>query len=217
MNRVTVLMVVSCLGMTGFAGPARAGLCGTGDPNEDHDLAIGQDGTAAHKIVLMDDPGFCHLTGQPIYLQPGDGLNEGFYVHQFPGWDSTAGVPFPLMQGHELTLNRIVSTNSGFDMFDPFLGIPIVETDGSSFLFPWKGQLEHEDIFYRVDATLANPGDSFTVRFQLTDPSGLDSSSDQFTMNFIVAPEPATAVLGILGAFALLRRRSRSWVLKRMR
>ena len=209
MNRVIALMVVSYWGMTGFANPARAGLCGTGDPNQDHDFQIGQDGTATHKIVLMDEPGFCHLLGQPIELQPGDGLNDGYYVHQFPGWDATAGVPFPLMEGHQLTLNRIHSTNAGFDMLDPFLGTPILQTDGSSFEFPWNGQLEHEDVFYRVDANFASPGDIFMVSMQLTDPSGLDSASDPFTLNFVVTPEPATAVLGLFAGLMLLRRRSR--------
>jgi hypothetical protein len=198
------------LAATSLPGSVKAGLCGTGDPNEDHDFQIGQDGTAAHKIVLMDDKGFCHLTGQPIELQPGDGLNDGFYVHQFPGWDATAGVPFPLMAGHELTLNRIHSTNDGFDMLDPFLGTPILESDGTAFQFPWNGQLEHEDVFYRVDANFAHPGDTFLVTMQLTDPSGLHSSSELFTLNFEVMPEPSTAMFAVLGLAILLRRRSGS-------
>ena len=209
MNRVSVL-AVALLTATVCSGTVRAGLCGTGDPNEDHDLIIGQDGTAAHKIVLMDDKGFCHLTGQPVELQPGDGLNDGYYVHQFPGWDSTAGEPFPLLEGHQLTLNQIHSTNPGFDMLDPFLGTSILGSDGATFEFPWNGELDHEDIFYRVNANSAHPGDTFMVTFQLTDPSGLNSSSDLFTLNFEVTPEPSTAILAGLGLTILLRRRSRS-------
>lgn len=200
MQRSRTWIPTLVLGWLCVAAPALAG-------EEDIDLLLGQDGSPQHKLVVSDPEGHHFLTGELIELYPGNGLNDGFYVEQFPGWSAKEGVPNPLLEGNQITLNRVSSTNIAFDMLDPFTGTPILGADGDSFLFPFGGGLGHEDVFYRADAALVNIGDQFTVTFQLTDPSGLEAASDLFTLSFLVVPEPATLSLLAMGAIAMTRRK----------
>lgn len=48
---------------------------------------------------------------------------------------------------------------------------------------------------------------SYTAQFKLTDESGTFGDSGVFEYRFTVVPEPSTALLGVVGMLALLRRR----------
>lgn len=191
-----VIPVVLTLGLAGVSAPASAG-------EEDIDLLLGQDGSPQHKLVVTDPAGHHFLSGELIELSPGDGLNDGYFVREFPGWSAEDGFPDPLLDGHELTLNRISSTNAAFDMLDPFTGTPILGADSDSFLFPFAGGPGHEDLFYRADGTRVNVGEKFSVNLELTDPSRLQTASDPFVLSFVIVPDPATLILLCIVAFTL--------------
>jgi len=191
-----VMLASACLTATAYAG------------GQDIDMLLGQDGSPQHKLVVTDPEGRHFLTGELIELAPGDGLNDGYYVSQFPGWSAKEGVPNPLLDGNQITLNRISSTSNAFDMLDPFTGTPILGADGDAFPFPFGGGLGHEDVFYRADAALVTIGDQFTVTFQLTDPSGLEAASDPFTLSFMIVPEPLSFASFSAGFFLVLRRKT---------
>ncbi len=206
-RRIEFIVLLITVSAPALTQPALAG-------EEDIDFLLGQDGSAQHQLVISDPDGHHFLSGEQILLFPGDGLNDGYFVSEFPGWSAKEGIPAPLLAGHELTLNRLGASTTAFDMLDPFTGTPILGTDGESFLFPFAGGLGHEDVFYRADGSQVHAGDSFTVWFQLTDPSGLELASQPFALGFLVAPEPTTGFLLAFMSGLVLRRRPSERALK---
>jgi len=182
---------------------ARAG----GEGHSDWEVA--QDGSALHTLLILGDPKI--LGGEErIELLPGEGNFDGLFVNQEPGWESIeADEPpdaFMLLPGSNPSLKRI-SFDAGFGMYDPFSGLPILESNGSTFAFGAAPDGHfHLDLIYAGNGPI---GTLYSATFQLVDPSGLQSDSAPFTLGFVVIPEPTTLALVFLGVTAKMRRTRR--------
>ncbi len=170
------------------------------------DWEVAQDGTPIHTLQILGDAKI--LGGEErISLQPGEGIFDGLFVNQEPGWASIeADVPpdtFLLLPGSNTSLKRI-SFDPGLGMYDPFSGLPILEANGSTFDFcaALDGHF-HLDLIYTGNGPI---GSLYSATFQLVDPSGLQADSAPFTLGFVVAPEPTTLALVCLGLTAIKRR-----------
>lgn len=173
----------------------------------DHvDFEIGRDDKNA--LVIEGDPALFDGS-ERIELFPGDGIFDGLFINDVPGWENvSADEPpdlFRLLPGHRVALQR-VSFSPGFAIYDPFTAIEILAADGDFYEFPQappgSGDF-HVDLIFAAGGV---PGDLFSATFQLIDLAGLHLPSKPFTLSFVNVPEPGSATFALLGLAALRRR-----------
>lgn len=193
--------VLAVVGVLGSSAALRA------QHHHEGDFEIGQSGAPLHQLLLHGDPDI--LSGEEaIHLLPGEGLFEGMFAADDPGWigaeeDEPNEGLYLLLPGHQVSLKRI-GFDAGFSIFDPTSG-PILEADGDQYLFPLDGEgFIHRHLIFVGDGL---EGDPWSATFQLVDPSGVHAFTEPFTLSFVAVPEPATVSLLVLGAVGLLRRR----------
>ncbi len=173
----------------------------------DHaDFEIGRDDTNA--LVIEGDPALFDGS-ERIELFPGDGIFDGLFIHDEPGWENvSADEPpglFRLLPGHRVAIQR-VSFSPGFAVYDPFTAIEVLAADGDLYEFPQAPPGSGEFHVHLVFAAGGVEGDVFSATFQLIDVAGVHQPSQPFTLSFVNVPEPGGVALVVLGMAALWRR-----------
>lgn len=143
----------------------------------------------------------------PILLEPGDGIFDGLFVKDEPGWESAlADEPpelYQLLPNSRVALKRLAFT-SGFAMYDPFTASEILAADNDLFEFPLDGPDQfHIDLVY---SGLGPAGQFYSATYQLVDLAGLQTPSELFTFRFETVPEPASLTLLGLSAILMIQR-----------
>jgi len=147
-----------------------------------------------------------------IELLPGDGLLTGFFIADEPGFvgvevDEPGEIDaIDILSPHAISLER-VSFDAGFLMFEP-PATPILTSDLAHYPFVQENPpIEtgfHNDLIF---AATGSPGDTFSATFRIVDGSGTYNPSEQFSLGFVVVPEPAS--VGWLAFTGLMLRRRR--------
>jgi len=188
LGAITVAVAASVVRADGKEGDINLGVDGAGqivaefDSGTPFDLptvtAIPGDGFG------LDDPGFFALTED----EPGEGI-------------------FALGPAAQIAV-EFVSADPGLEIWnDPPIS-ELISSFGDQWALPAGNSFDEHPFWFIDDPDFSELGETFDFQFLLTDLGGTYTDSVTYTATFRAVPEPATAMLLIVGAGIVLRRGS---------
>lgn len=165
--------------------------------HSDYEVVIGETGG---QLILTEQPGMIALEYDAL---------SGTYISDHVCWLSAEPLsstsptqPNWVIELESITLGAgLYALSEDYQqILDPdnfLLGEPVWE-DGEGWHF-------HNHTLFGTSG--GNVGDTFTATLRLVDTGGVYQSSDVFTLDFAIVPEPLTAMLFGCGACMLARRK----------
>ncbi len=200
MKKRSKILVMGVAIATSFSTIAHAG----DDHGHEGDFIVGRTGSGQLAVEFDSDKAF-ELPEVAFIPSDGFGLDDpGFMALDTdePGEDF-----FTLAGSAEITV-ELVSRDADLQVLDDTVFTTLLANPSDQWALPLGNSFDVHPFWFVDDPDFSELGQTNSFSFKLVDLGGTYTDSPTYTADFINVPEPHSLALVLVGAAALIRRRS---------